>query len=625
MAKMATRAVVLLAGWLLAAAPGIQAAMPDGVLVIHSNQRPTVAGLIVDDVLREVLSDRLGDRVAVFNEYLDAESTSTAALGATAADFVRSKYAARNIRVIVASAPPAFQFVLQHRDRLLPGVPIVHIAIPGEQLARMKPPADVVGRPVDLDPAPTLALALRLHPDASLLAIVLGAAERDRAWERRIRAALERLNPRLDVAYLSALSTAEVLRRVAALPRGAIVFTPGYFVDGTGRVETPYRSAELIAPASSAPVYGPLDTFLGTGVVGGVVTPYDEQARQAADLVVGLLKGLPIGVDAAAAVGTVPMVDWRQIRRWGIDERLLPPETVVKFRELSVWDRYRWQIVVALAVVLFQAALIAWLLLERHARRRAAEQASRASSEVGRYREDLAHMVRVHTAGEMSAALAHEITQPLGAIENYALAARRRIDDGASDLARVADLLDKVIGQATRAGDVLTRMRGMVQRHELELKDIDVARAVRQCVEMVRADCDLRDIRIELTSPGPVPVVVADEIHLQQVVLNLLRNAIEAVERAPPGGSKEIAIEIGSDGTAAVLVRIADCGVGIDEGDLERVFESFYSTKPAGLGIGLAICRKLIEAHGGALWASHNPGGGAVFQFTLPAAASAGA
>jgi signal transduction histidine kinase len=221
----------------------------------------------------------------------------------------------------------------------------------------------------------------------------------------------------------------------------------------------------------------------------------------------------------------------------------------------------------------------------------------------------------------MSAALAHEITQPLGAIENYALAARRRIGEGPPDLARVGDLLDKVIGQATRAGDVVMRMRGMVQRHELEPKEIDVERVVGQCIEMVKMECELRDIRIELKPAGRLPAVVADEIHLQQVILNLLRNAMEAVELPRPGISREIAVEIGRDGVEAVSVQVADRGAGIAEGDLERVFESFYSTKPSGLGIGLAICRKLIEAHGGALWASHNPGGGAVFRFTLPVVA----
>ena len=179
--------------------------------------------------------------------------------------------------------------------------------------------------------------------------------------------------------------------------------------------------------------------------------------------------------------------------------------------------------------------LLAEVFASLHARQSAERRKQAAEVEAAQWRERLAHLVRVHTAGEMSAALAHEITQPLGAIENYALAARRRMGEDSPDLARVADLLDKVIGQATRAGDVVTRMRGMVQRHELEPKEIDVARAVRECVDMVKTDCELRDIRIEVKAAGALSVVVVDEIHLQQVILNLLRNAMEAVELPRPG------------------------------------------------------------------------------------------
>lgn len=262
--------------------------------------------------------------------------------------------------------------------------------------------------------------------------------------------------------------------------------------------------------------------------------------------------------------------------------------------------------------------LLAEVFGSLHARESAERRRLAAEVEAAHWRERLAHLVRVHTAGEMSVALAHEITQPLGAIENYALAARRRAGERSPDMVRVTELLDKVIGQSTRAGDVVTRMRSMVQRHELDPKPIRIDQAVRECVGMVKLDCDLRDIRIELPPTGPLPVVVVDEIHVQQVVLNLLRNAMEAIELAPPAGAREISIAIQAGEHDEVRVDISDRGVGIHEGDLERVFESFYSTKSSGLGVGLAICRKLIEAHGGKLWASHNPGGGAVFSFTLP-------
>ncbi len=251
--------------------------------------------------------------------------------------------------------------------------------------------------------------------------------------------------------------------------------------------------------------------------------------------------------------------------------------------------------------------------------RRAASRAKQAAeTEAMQWRERLAHLVRVHTVGEMSAAIVHEITQPLGAIENYALAARRRAQESEPDLAKIVELLDKTVGQAARAGGVVTRLRGLVKRHTLDLAEVDLERSVRTCIEMVKADGERRGIGIELRVAEHLPRIIADEIHVQQVVLNLLRNSIEAIALTPGPRQGEIIVNISRDRPGAVTVGVADNGPGIEPDDPERVFVPFFSTKSSGLGVGLAICRKLIEAHGGKLWAARNPDGGALFQFTLP-------
>ena len=262
------------------------------------------------------------------------------------------------------------------------------------------------------------------------------------------------------------------------------------------------------------------------------------------------------------------------------------------------------------------AEVFATLHVRRHAERR--ERA--AESEAALWREQFAHVVRVHTVGEMSAALAHEITQPLGAIENYAHAARRRLSGPAPDLPKVVDLLERIVAQSARAGDVVTRLRGMVKRHELQLGEIDLERLATACIDLLRGECEQHDLRIELRRPGRLPRLVADEVHVQQVLLNLLRNAIEAMEAAAPAAPRRIEVNIACVAPEWVSVQVADHGPGIAEGELEQVFEAFHSTKPLGLGVGLAICRRLIEAQGGTLRAAQNPAGGALFEFTLPVA-----
>ncbi|MDM0001661.1 ATP-binding protein [Variovorax sp. J22P240] len=333
-------------------------------------------------------------------------------------------------------------------------------------------------------------------------------------------------------------------------------------------------------------------------------------------------RGSVVRISHLADLPPEAQADAATLRQIGVRSLLAVPITVQGSNAgaltlASIEREHEWPAAVTPGV-----SLLAEVFANLHAREAAERRKLAAEVEAAHWRERLAHLVRVHTAGEMSVALAHEITQPLGAIENYALAARRRAAEAVPDMSRLVDLLDKVIGQATRAGDVVTRMRGMVQRHELEPKLIDIERAVAECVGMVKMDCELRDIHIRLAPEDSFPAVVVDEIHLQQVILNLLRNAMQAIEGAPPGGAREITVTLRVKDHEEVVVEVSDRGTGIAEGDLERIFESFYSTKSDGLGVGLAICRKLIEAHGGKLWASHRDGGGAIFSFTLPTATS---
>jgi C4-dicarboxylate-specific signal transduction histidine kinase len=273
-----------------------------------------------------------------------------------------------------------------------------------------------------------------------------------------------------------------------------------------------------------------------------------------------------------------------------------------------------------MAIVFFQAAMIAGLLFERQARKRAAELADKARMEAGLYRENLAHLARVHTVGEMSTAIAHEINQPLVAIKNYAVAARGRLTrNGTLGLVRAQELLDKIEAQASRAGDVLRSLRAMVKKHDPEATETELGELVAVVLKLVETESRNANIRIQLTVSPELPLVFVDGIQIQQVVLNLTRNAIEAIEEA---GIASSIIKVAVAGTAKneIAVSVSDCGPGIAPEDANHIFDPFYSTKRGGLGVGLSISRAIVEAHGGRLSLATNEGGGCVFQFTLPVA-----
>ncbi|RZL90596.1 MAG: sensor histidine kinase [Variovorax sp.] len=252
-------------------------------------------------------------------------------------------------------------------------------------------------------------------------------------------------------------------------------------------------------------------------------------------------------------------------------------------------------------------------------RKESEHRLSEAQAEAAQHRERLAHLVRLHTVGEMSAGIAHEINQPLVAIENYALAAHRHAAAiGHPELAKVAELLDKIVAQSSRAGEVMRKLRTMVRRHEFEMKRVALENIVRESLQFAAMEGHLHDVEIHLQLGDGLPDVIADEIQIQQVVVNLVRNASDAMAGLAATAPRRLSIDVGIADELTLFVRVADSGPGFAAGDSDRIFEPFFSTKSAGLGVGLSLCRTIVEAHGGRLTARIGDPGGAVFEFTLP-------
>jgi signal transduction histidine kinase len=264
--------------------------------------------------------------------------------------------------------------------------------------------------------------------------------------------------------------------------------------------------------------------------------------------------------------------------------------------------------------------LFGTMLLNALAHRNAERSAQRATAETAQTRERLAHLARVEAVGAMTAAVAHEINQPLMAITNYTLAGRRRLDgDGQIDRAKIRDLLEKIAGQTALAGQVLDHLRTMVKRRDAQEMEIDLSQLLGKSLKLIEMEARMRDIHVETAIAADLPRALGDEIQVQQVILNLASNAMDAMA-ATPTDDRKLHLEATSSDDDSILICIADHGTGIVSADEQRVFEPFYTTKGMGLGIGLSICRQIVEAHGGKLWHEVNAGGGTIFRFTLPTA-----
>jgi signal transduction histidine kinase len=237
--------------------------------------------------------------------------------------------------------------------------------------------------------------------------------------------------------------------------------------------------------------------------------------------------------------------------------------------------------------------------------------------EAQRLRQDLTHIGRVSALGELAASLAHELNQPLTAILSNAQAAQRLLAVDAANLEEVREILKDIVTDDKRAGDIIHRLSGLIKKGELEFGPLDLNEIVGEVTWLVRSDAILRNVSLSLEFADDLPKVRGDRVQLQQVVLNLVLNALDAMREAP-AGDRTLVIRTAMDGADAVTVAIQDAGIGIDETVRDRMFQPLYTTKAGGLGMGLAIARTIVGAHGGALGAANNVHGGATFHFTLP-------
>jgi two-component system, LuxR family, sensor kinase FixL len=240
-----------------------------------------------------------------------------------------------------------------------------------------------------------------------------------------------------------------------------------------------------------------------------------------------------------------------------------------------------------------------------------------AEQETHLLRQEIAHVGRVSMMGQLASALAHEINQPLGAILRNAEAAELFLQHASPDLDEIRAILADIRKDDQRAGAVIDRMRGLLKRNKLDARPVEVGELVSDVIALVRADAVARQLKLDVDVRVDLPPVCGDRVQLQQVLLNLILNGMDALNGAS-GRDRLVSLTARLNGSQTVEVAVSDTGHGIPADKLQHVFDPFFTTKPNGMGMGLSISRTIIEAHGGMLWAENKNGGGAVFRFTLP-------
>ena len=589
------------------------------ILVLYWESKDFIGNISFDQGVQAGLHSEPSTKWELYSEYLDTTRFPGEHQAELLHDYLRAKYAGQKIDVVIATPDPALDFLLRHRTDLFPNSPIVFVAVRRPPVEILTTNPGITGIIRANTYRKTVDLALKLHPGTKELVLVSGTPERDKRFETVARQELAGYENRIRITYLTDLPVDELMNRVKELPPDSIIL---YIWQRSGletdkKLQT-FEVLEKVRQAASVPIYGMGSRNVGYGIVGGYVQDSERNGLETAEIVRRILNGTrpqDIPVDSASSV---PMFDWRELKRFELSETSLPNGSVVRFKEFTLWQQYKWHIVLLASLLVLQTLIITTLLLERRRRRRAKEALDRLNAELETRIEarTAALNAKSRELESFAYSVAHDLKAPLRGIDGYS---RILLEDYARSLDSEGRAFLQTIQNSTDEmneliDDLLAYSR--LERRELKSDRIEVAMIVNSLVEEKRREATERTVDFVVDVNGAT--IVADASGLAQSLRNYLDNAIKFTGKVP-----EPRIEVGSkENGETCLLWVRDNGIGFDMKYHDRIFEIFQRLNVTedypGTGIGLAIVRKAMERMGGRAWAKSEPGHGATFYLEIP-------
>lgn len=577
------------------------------MLMINDPSRPWVP-LITQGFMEAV--DTAPDPPTVYLEYLDTARFGEDDYVDAFRDWLRRKYRNRRIDLLVARGQESVEFLAEAGGEPWPGLPVLWFELGGLSIDISESLPAATGVILESHTREALRLIKTLLPDTERVALIYGGSNVERARTAGFAPLVNEANLGLEPIDLGGLAMDDLLMRVAHLPERTVGLFLGILVDAADRGFAHGRPCQLITAATNRPVFALYRHDFGCGVVGGLLVDFAEGGRILGEQALKRVQGQSIStVTIPVARHAALLFDARQLERWDIAERTLPAGSSVQFHGPSLWRDYRPQVVAVVALAAVQTALLVGLWVEQR-RRIAAERAAR------RHLATAAHLDRRAVVGELAAALAHQLNQPLGAIVHNAEAAELMLDAGTLVPEELRAILSDIRKDDARAAEIMQRTRALLRKHELSFAPMDLNEVAADTAEMLSAEAASSGVTVELALARALPKTVGDRVHLQQVMLNVLLNSLHAVA-SQPENHRQIVLST-AERTGRLEVMITDTGPGIPPEQLPRIFEPFFTTKGDGLGVGLSIARTIIEAHGGQISAENSPQGGATVRFWVP-------
>lgn len=750
--KRGCRAISALTGCCLVLSLSAIGATPKRVLIVHSFGNAAPPFTTHSLAFETELTAKMGKPVDLDEVSLDVARYASLDMEEALVDFMRARQAKWQPDLVAPIGSPAGIFVAQYRDRLFPAdTPIVYAGMDKRRLSAgaLERNATFVGESFDVPG--WVEDILQIAPDTKNIAVVIGASPLEQFWTEVLRREFAPFADRVSFTWLNELSLDGILQRTKNLPPDSFILHVLMMRDASGVTHDGDHVLQQIHAVANAPINGLFQHQLGLGIVGGRLYQAEKEGVEAARIAIRILRGELASSFAPMIIDPLPpRYDWRELRKWNIDEQNLPAGSTILFRTPTLWEKHRVPIVGTALVILAQAGLITALIANLVRRRRAERSLSesevrvalateaarmgvwelntktkevwvsdkirelfdldastaidrtalvsrvhpedrairedaiecaiqgqgeydieyrivlpdqtvrwihgrgrrmndaegkptrmlgvsmditdrkeaiaarkRAEEETQRQREQIELLGRASLLGEMTASLAHELNQPLAAIVANASAGVRFIDGGDTEPGALREILTDVGADSRRARDIVQNVRNAIKKGDSVRGQVCINSIVTNVALMVRPGAATYSCDVETSLAESLPLVEADPIQMQQVLINLVTNAFHAMSETP-AELRKVEITTRWDDNGSVRVSVRDHGPGISEEMRERLFEHFYTTKKDGLGMGLAIVRSVIETHGGGITAGNAEGGGACFEFWLPAVTRTG-
>lgn len=713
------------------------------VLVVYSFSQSYPAIVQWDRSIRSVFNAQQDIEISINTEHLELSKYNDPDYIEKVVELFHYKYADEQPDLIITVIEPAFNFILNHRNNLFPGVPIIFGGIEKASVDNIHLDTNVKGvyQGLNLAYKKTLDLALEQYPQTQNAIIISGVGKLELSWLNSSRGIFKQYQDRVKFAYLTGPSMIELQYEMENLPDNSVIFYFPVLEDKEGGNYVAADVLSRISEQSQVPIYSFWEATLGYGIIGGYLISFQRQGMSTAKMALDVLSGIPIEKTESLYPEDFNYIfDYRQLKRWSISDSDLPENSEIRYIEYTFWEMYIYRIMLIVSVFVILLIIIGYLLAQKRILRKSQQELSQAQrkyktvadytndweywqnpdgsmawvspscericgygseliarnstlihdmimdedkkvwdihncndngeidkkgirfriqtkqgevrwvehtchqvideqgnnlgvrannrdiTERERYKlqtnklqSELIHIERVATINALTYTLAHEINQPLTSIRSYAQAALRFMHNDQDESANIEKALQGIVSDNKRAAAVVNQLRDLVKKKDVQTQIVGINSIIKSVLSLLNSEIIIRNTTIELNLDQEIPSINVDSIQLQQVFLNLLTNALDAMEGLA-AAEKILTVTANAKESEGLIISIADSGIGIPDDKLEEIFEPFHTSKSDGIGLGLPISKSIIESHGGKIWAENNASGGAKIVVFLPGA-----